>query len=97
MGTQIATEQAAIKQLILKAMKDPDRFCLRMIYVDDVGRRTRRVVSPSKWGAAGRYSFSGLCMSREEWRWFKTRSVEQAELIESSTVLMPVEIEEIKG
>jgi|694.fasta_scaffold76626_8 hypothetical protein len=86
--------KAKINYKINQAMRDPERWAVRIVYRDDLGRRTRRIVSPTRWGASGRFSFLALCTGRQEQRWFKSASVEQAELVSSADVLMPTKIED---
>lgn len=89
------SERSKITDQIQRAMKDPDRWAVRIVYRDDLGRRSRRVVSPSRWSAGGRFSFMALCLCRQESRWFRSVNVESAELVHAADVLMPEEIEEL--
>jgi len=82
-----------ITNMVQRAMREPERFAVRIVYRDDLGRRTRRIVSPTRWGASGRWSFMALCTARQEQRWFKSASVESAELVSSADVLMPTDVE----
>jgi predicted DNA-binding transcriptional regulator YafY len=79
------------------AMANPDTFVIRMVYLDDKGKRTRRVVSPIRYGKQQSlnrfYMFQALCLSRQEPRWFKMAGCQNIELLRASDVLMPLEIE----
>lgn len=81
------------------AMERPDDWVLRIVYVDENGRKTRRIVSPIRYGrhrgVSGYAAFQALCLARQEPRWFKVFGCHNVELVRASEVLMPTEIEEL--
>lgn len=83
------------KQQIEVATHHPDRYVLRIIYRDDAGRRSRRVISPVKM--VGRNVLRALCLAREECRQFHLSRIEDVELIAANEVQMPVTLEMLDG
>lgn len=77
---------------IRKASRDPDRYVLRIVYVND-GKRQRRVISPA--GMKHPRLVRALCFAREEWRHFRVEQIESCELLDASAVIMPTPIVEL--
>lgn len=72
--------------VINRAMRDPDRWVVRIAYRDSKGVVTNRVISPIRWTTRG--TFRALCLGRQEPRQFMLRSIQAAELVAASTVIM---------
>lgn len=81
-----------MKPIINRAMRDPDRYTVEIVYRDKWGDSTKRTVSPIRW-VDGETAFLALCLGREEPRRFEFKRVVEATLIDATTVLMPVEVE----
>ena len=73
---------------IRKAMQDPDGLVLTFDYTDKHGNQTRRVVSPVRFVAAGR--FLALCLNREEPRMFQMERMENVQTAGAHLFMMPV-------
>lgn len=71
------------------AMRDPDRWVVRVRYVDSKGIATVRVVSPIRLEGD---SIMVLCLARQECRRMVLKRVSRVELVAACDVLMPVEI-----
>lgn len=80
-----------LEHLIRLAMLDCDRYVLEIDYLDTKGKRTRRMVSPIRFGNQDEM-FLGLCLCREEPRQFRLARCHQARLVPAEDVVMPVEI-----
>lgn len=93
MELRTESERTERMGMITKSMQSPETLCLRIIYIDEKGKRRRRVVSPIRF--IGQEAFSALCLCREEPRTFKIERCEKIELLNSADILMPVEIEEL--
>ena len=74
---------------IRTAMRDPNKWVVRLRYVDSKGIATIRVVSPIRLEGD---SIMVLCLAREECRRLLLKRVSKVELVAASDVLMPVEI-----
>lgn len=68
------------------AMREPDRWVVRIAYRDLKGVITQRTVSPIRWTTRG--TFRALCLGRAEPRQFMLRSIQSAELVAASSVIM---------
>jgi len=77
-----------MKQKILIAMKDPDRWVIRFRYCNSGGEITTRVVSPIRFLGSDR--FLGLCLSREAPRQFHIGRCRLLELCPAHEFVMPV-------
>ena len=73
---------------ISQAMQNHDELVVEFLYRDAKGNKTRRVVSPIRFLAGGR--FLGLCLSREEPRQFYLDRCEGVETKPAGNYLMPV-------
>ena len=73
---------------ISQAMQNHDELVVEFLYRDAKGNKTRRVVSPIRFLAGGR--FLGLCLSREEPRQFYLDRCEGLETKPACNYLMPV-------
>jgi predicted DNA-binding transcriptional regulator YafY len=85
-----------LRQAIRKCMDSPERWVLKIDYVDRKNRETVRVISPTCW-LNGSFVFRALCLGREDTRAFHVASVRRWQVIPAHEVLMPVEIEEASG
>lgn len=74
---------------LLVALRDPDRWVVRLRYVDSKGVTTVRVVSPIRLEGD---SVMVLCLAREECRRLIMARISNVELVAACDVLMPVEI-----
>ena len=82
-----------MKNLISKAMQDPDNLVIELQYTDSKKRQTRRVVSPIRFVTPN--SFIALCLCREEPRVFTLKDCRNVSLKPAWDYLMPVEMEVI--
>jgi predicted DNA-binding transcriptional regulator YafY len=82
-----------MKNLISKAMQDPDNLVIELQYTDRKQQQTRRVVSPIRFVSADR--FMALCLCREEPRIFTINDCRNVSLKPAWDYLMPVELEVI--
>ena len=80
------------RSIISKAMRDSDRFVVRVKYVDSKFHLTERVISPIRW--QDETHLVAMCLGREEPRTFLLDGIVGAELVDANSVLMP---EPIKG
>ena len=78
------------KQFILKALRDPDNWVIRLRYKASAGVTTIRTVSPYRIYDD---SILVLCLAREECRLLKLDRCSDIELVPAADVLMPVAIE----
>ncbi|GAA5510073.1 hypothetical protein [Novipirellula caenicola] len=76
-----------VRQQISRAMRDPDRWVIRITYRDVNGVATIRRVSPTRW--QNDYLFRALCTGRGDHRQFDVRRIESVELDNAADVLMP--------
>jgi predicted DNA-binding transcriptional regulator YafY len=81
-----------MRQLILRALRQPDDLVLVFDYCDSKGATTRRVVSPVRFLAADR--FLALCLSREEPRQFYLNRCQNMRLDWAANFVMPVALSE---
>lgn len=79
-----------MRQLICRAMHQPDDLVVTFEYCDAKGVTTRRVVSPIRF--LGQDRFLALCLSREEPRQFYVERCQNVRLAPAASFLMPVEI-----
>ena len=77
-----------MRQLIYRAMHQPDDLVVEFDYIDGEGVQTHRVVSPIRF--LGRDRFLGLCLSREEPRQFYLDRCQNVRLAMAADFLMPV-------
>ena len=77
-----------MRQLIHRAMHQPDDLVVEFDYTDTKGVRTHRVVSPIRF--LGQDRFLGLCLSREEPRQFYVNRCQNVRLAMAADFLMPV-------
>ncbi len=70
-------------------MRDPDKWVIRLRYVDSKGVATVRVVSPIRLEGK---SLMALCLAREECRRLILDRITCVEMVPSCDVLMPVPI-----
>ncbi len=76
---------------IRRAIREPDRFVLRIKYVDSKLAITERVVSPISFD--GRV-MQALCLGREQVRSFTVDGIATVEIVDANKVLMPEPIRE---
>lgn len=81
------------QQVLSQAMHNPDELVLSMEYVDSKGAKTRRIVSPIRFLASGR--FLGLCLTRCEPRQFYMSRCSELKLCRAADFLMPVPMPEV--
>ncbi len=79
-----------MRQLIHRAMHQPDDLVVEFDYCDAKGVSTHRVVSPIRFLGKGR--FLALCLSREEPRQFYLERCTNVRLELAANFLMPVEM-----
>ncbi len=77
-----------MKQLVTKAMRQPDDLVIVFEYEDSRGEVTRRVISPIRF--LGNDRFLALCLCREEPRQFHFSRCSNARIDAASNYLMPV-------
>lgn len=77
-----------MRNLIFRAMHQPDDLVVEFDYCDSQGVATHRVVSPIRFLASDR--FLGLCLSREEPRQFYINRCQNVQLGRAANYLMPV-------
>jgi predicted DNA-binding transcriptional regulator YafY len=77
-----------MRQLIQRALRQADDLVLVFDYCDSKGAVTRRVVSPVRFLAGGR--FLALCLSREEPRQFYLSRCQNMQLDWAANFVMPV-------
>lgn len=82
-----------MKNLISKAMQDPDNLVIELQYTDRKKQQTRRVVSPIRFVSPDR--FMALCLCREEPRIFTINDCNNVSLKPAWDYLMPVAMEVI--
>ncbi len=78
------------RQKILRALRDPDHFALRITYQDRSGAITERVVSPIRM--LDSRTMLALCLCRELPRRFDLDRCSELELVEAHDILMPCPI-----
>jgi len=79
-----------MRQLIYRAMHQPDDLVVEFDYTDAKGTNAHRVVSPIRF--LGKERFLGLCLSREEPRQFYLERCQSVRLEPAANYLMPVEL-----
>ena len=79
-----------MRQLIYRAMHQPDDLVVEFDYTDAKGNNTHRVVSPIRF--LGRERFLALCLSREEPRQFYLERCRNLRSARAADFLMPVEM-----
>ena len=77
-----------MRQLIYRAMHQPDDLVIEFDYCDSKGVGTHRVVSPIRFLGGDR--FLALCLSREEPRQFHLGRCRNARVEQAANYLMPV-------
>lgn len=77
-----------MRQLIHRAMHQPDELVIEFDYCDAKGVKTHRVVSPIRF--LGNSRFLALCLSREEPRQFYLERCKNVRLGMAANYLMPV-------
>ena len=77
-----------MRQLIYRAMQQPDDLVIEFDYRDAKGEMTHRVVSPIRFPDRDR--FLALCLCREEPRQFHLERCQNVKLAPAADVLMPV-------
>ncbi len=82
-----------MKEKLIQSMSEPDEFVISMVYEAKDGSRTKRTVSPIKMFNS--HSFVALCLCRQEPRIFQISGCSEVELVGSSDVLMPIEIQNL--
>ncbi len=79
-----------MRQLLQRAIHQPDDLVIEFDYLDAKGAATHRVVSPIRF--LGKNRFLALCLSREEPRQFHIQRCEGAHLEPAANYLMPLEM-----
>ena len=79
-----------MRQLIYRAMHQPDDLVIEFDYCDAKGVNTHRVVSPIRF--LGKERFLALCLSREEPRQFYLDRCRNVRLEPAANFLMPMEM-----
>lgn len=77
-----------MRQLIYRAMHQPDDLVIEFDYRDSKGVATHRVVSPIRF--LGNNRFLALCLCREEPRQFHLDRCQNVQLEPAANFLMPV-------
>ena len=77
-----------MRQILRRAMQQPDDLVVMLDYTDSKGVESRRVISPIRFLARDR--FLALCLCREEPRQFHLERCRNARLGLASDVVMPV-------
>lgn len=77
-----------MRQILRRAMQQPDDLVILLDYTDSKGNESRRVVSPIRFLARDR--FLALCLCREEPRQFHLERCRNAKLGRASDVMMPM-------
>lgn len=85
-----AQNELSCKRLLRRAMHASDDLVISLEYVDSKGHKTRRVVSPIRFAAAGQ--FLALCLCRCEPRYFDIRRCSNIQLKRAEDYVMPVPI-----
>ena len=80
---------------ILRAMRDPDHWVIRMEYQDEKNVRTRRVVSPIRFTNAARTHLLALCFARESPRIFFVNKIGPLTLEPAAKFVIPHPVEEL--
>ena len=83
----------SLRRQIYVAMKNPDVYVLRIVYVTD-SSVTDRVVSPLKWKSENR--FIALCLCKNAARCFIVQQITKSRLIQTHLVSVPHPITEIE-
>lgn len=83
-------ETAKMKNLLSRAMGDPDHVVIVLEYCDKQGARTCRVVSPIRFTNSS--SFLALCLCREEPRRFELERCSNVRLAPAHEFEMPVPV-----
>lgn len=84
-----------MRQVIRRAMEQPDDLVISLDYTDSKGNVSRRVVSPVRFLASNR--FLALCLCREEPRQFHLASCRNVRLGRACDVVMPVPLITLSG
>lgn len=79
-----------MRNILAIAMHSPDDYVVSLEYLDSKGAVTRRIVSPIRFLAGGR--FLGLCLCREEPRQFYLDRCRNVKLCRASDFVMPVPV-----
>ena len=77
-----------MRQILRRAMQQPDDLVVLLDYTDSKGVESRRVVSPIRFLSKDR--FLALCLCREEPRQFHLERCRNARLGLASDVMMPM-------
>lgn len=77
-----------MRQILRRAMQQPDDLVVLLDYTDSKGNESRRVVSPIRFLARDR--FLALCLCREEPRQFHLERCRNVRLGQASDVMMPM-------
>lgn len=78
----------AVRQILRRAMQQPDDLVILLDYTDSKGVESRRVVSPIRFLSSDR--FLALCLCREEPRQFHLDRCRNARLGRAADVMMPM-------
>ena len=78
----------SLQQVIWRCMKAPDHYVMEIDYADSAGQCTRRIISPTRFGAHKK-TMMALCLGREEVRHFQLGRIRAFRLVLASDVLMP--------
>lgn len=77
----------SVRQILTRAIRDPDHWACRILYRAAGGVQTVRNISPVRFTNADQ-TVLALCVGREENRQFSIRNIIDIKLIDASTVLM---------
>ncbi|WP_235934995.1 hypothetical protein [Candidatus Laterigemmans baculatus] len=77
-----------MREILRRAMQQPDDLVILLDYTDSKGVESRRVVSPIRFLSPDR--FLALCLCREEPRQFHLERCRNARLGLASEVMMPM-------
>lgn len=83
-----------LKNLIARAIRDPDNLAVLVRYRSADGELTDRAVSPIRF--VGQEKFLALCLCREEPRLFHLSRCQRVRIVPAYDLLMPVEIVRIQ-
>lgn len=87
------TRITSVRQIISRAMRQPDDLVIMLDYIESKGVESQRVVSPIRFLARDRFLALGLC--REEPRQFYLDRCRNVRLVQASDVLMPMPLVEV--
>lgn len=73
---------------LARAIQSPDRWLIRMRYVDAKQQTSERLISPVML-SSDRSRVLALCLTREDWRWFRVSDCQNVRLVNANLYSMP--------